>query len=111
MLKEAKTALRVTSTVYDEDIVLKLKAGARDLEIAGVIVPGEVDVEFDPTTGAATDSSTLTDPLIQQALITYVRMQFGSPEDYDRVKESYELQKTQLMHASGYTSWGGDRGC
>lgn len=111
MLKEAKTALRVTSTVYDEDIVLKLKAGARDLEIAGVIVPGEVDVEFDPGTGAATDSSTLTDPLIQQALITYVRMHFGSPEDYDRVKESYELQKTQLMHASGYTSWGGDRGC
>ena len=110
MLNEAKTALRITTDAYDSEIASLLMAGERDLETAGVIVPGTVDVSFDSSTGEATDSSTLTDPLVQRALITYVRKNFGSPADYDRVNESYEQQKAQLMHASGYTRWG-DRGC
>lgn len=110
MLNEAKTALRITTDAYDSEIASLLMAGERDLETAGVIVPGTVDVSFDSSTGEATDSSTLTDPLVQRALITYVRKNFGSPADYDRVSESYEQQKAQLMHASGYTRWG-DRGC
>ena len=110
MLNEAKTALRITTDAYDSEIASLLMAGERDLETAGVIVPGTVDVSFDSSTGEATDSSTLTDPLVQRALITYVRKNFGSPADYDRVNESYEQQKAQLMHASGYTRWG-DGGC
>lgn len=110
MLKEAKAALRVTTTAYDEEIVRLLTAGAMDLETAGVIVPGAIDVSFDASTGEATDGSTLTDSLVQQAVITYLRAHFGSPADYDRVNESYEQQKAQLMHASGYTRWG-DGGC
>ena len=110
MLNEAKTALRITTDAYDSEIASLLMAGERDLETAGVIVPGTVDVSFDSSTGEATDSSTLTDPLVQRALITYVRKNFGSPADYDRVSESYEQQKAQLMHASGYTRWG-DGGC
>lgn len=110
MLNEAKTALRITTAAYDGEIAGLLEAGARDLETAGVIVPGTVDVSFDSSTGEATDNSTLTDPLVQRALITYVRKNFGSPADYDRVSESYEQQKAQLMHASGYTRWG-DGGC
>ena len=45
-----------------------------------------------------------------RAIFTYVRMHFGSPDDYDRVKESYDTQKVTLMHASGYTDYesGGD---
>lgn len=110
MLNEAKTALRITTYAYDGEIAGLLQAGALDLETAGVIVPGTVDVSFDSSTGEATDNSTLTDPLVQRALITYVRKNFGSPADYDRVSESYEQQKAQLMHASGYTRWG-DGGC
>ena len=110
MLNEAKTALRITTDAYDSDIASLLMAGERDLETAGVIVPGTVDVSFDSSTGEATDNSTLTDLLVQRALITYVRKNFGSPADYDRVSESYEQQKAQLMHASGYTRWG-DGGC
>lgn len=117
MLKEAKTALRVSTEAYDAEIADLLKAGARDLETAGVIIPGTVDITVteteDPETGetviTSTDSSTLEDPLVKRALITYVRKNFGSPADYDRVSESYEMQKTQLMHADGYTEWGGDR--
>ena len=110
MLNEAKTALRITTDAYDSEIASLLMAGERDLETAGVIVPGTVDVSFDSSTGEATDNSTLTDLLVQRALITYVRKNFGSPADYDRVSESYEQQKAQLMHASGYTRWG-DGGC
>jgi len=88
MLSETKTALRITTDAYDSEIASLLSAAALDLEIAGVIIPGTPD------------------PLITRAMITYVRMHFGSPADYDRLADSYELQKTQLMHASQYTDYG-----
>jgi hypothetical protein len=33
-------------------------------------------------------------------------MSFGLPEDYDRLKRSYDEQKAQLSNATGYTDWG-----
>ncbi len=104
MLSETKTALRITTDAYDTEIASLLSAAARDLEIAGVIIPGAVDIYFDAQTGAD-DQSDITDPLITRAMITYVRMHFGSPADYDRLAESYELQKCQLMHSDQYTAY------
>lgn len=107
MLSEARKALRISTTAYDSEIVGLIRAGYADLQIAGVQLPGTVD--FTENNGAFEDASTLEDALAQRAIITYVRMMFGSPADYDKVRESYDLQKTQLMHATGYTDWGG--GC
>ena len=109
MLAEAKKALRVSAAEYDGEIARLIMAGARDLETAGVILPGTVELAIDAD-DAVTDASTLTDPLVVRAIITYVRMNFGSPGDYARVAESYELQKAQLMYADGYTNYsqGGD---
>ena len=104
MLKEAKLALRVTASAYDAEIASLLMAGANDLEIAGVVLPGIVS--FTVTDNAVTDVSTLTDPLCQRAIFTYARMRFGSPADYDRLRDAYETQKVQLMHATGYTNYG-----
>jgi hypothetical protein len=42
------------------------------------------------------------DPLVFRAVATYCRLHFGSPEDYDRLKSSYDEQKGQLITASGY---------
>ena len=42
------------------------------------------------------------DPLVVQAVKTYVRMSFGSPSDYDRLKRSYDEQKAQMQTATGY---------
>ena len=110
MLKEAKLALRVTAEAYDAEIAGLLEAGALDLGIAGVVLPGTVAFAVNASTGEVTDNSTLTDPLCQRAIFTYARAHFGSPADYDKLAESYEIQKVQLMHAGGYTDYdeGGD---
>ena len=104
MLKEAKKAMRVTVTDFDDEIMRECQAGLADLKIAGVIASGTVTFT-ESTSGAVTDTSTLSDPLIQMAIITYVRAHFGSPADADRLADSYEEQKGRLMHATGYTAY------
>lgn len=90
MLEIVKKALRVTTNVFDDEIQLLIDAALQDLARAGVM--NEV----------LTEGST---PLVQRAVITYVKMNFGLPEDYDRLKRSYDEQKAQLGTATGYTDW------
>lgn len=104
MLKEAKLAMAITNTAYDAEIAGLLEAGARDLAAAGVRLPGRVAFTIS-TTGSVTDASSMRDPLVLRALITYARMYFRSPDDYDRLEKAYEAQKGTLMHASGYTDY------
>lgn len=89
MLDKVRLALRITSNAYDEDLQGLIEAGLADLGLAGVL------------------SENVTDPLIQRAVITYCRYNFGSPADYDRLKRSYDEQKAQLQTATGYTNWEG----
>ena len=111
MLEEAKLALRVTATKYDPDIMDLLAAGAKDLEIAGVRLHGRVNYTKDQ--GGVHDHSTIKDPLEKRAILTYAAMRFGNPPNYDKLKEAYDEQKVQLMHATGYTDYkdGGDLEC
>ena len=107
MLTECKLALRITAAAYEPELCRLMEAGAKDLEIAGVVLPGTV--AFTAGNDGMTDESTLTDALCIRAILTYVRMHFGSPEDYERLRDSYDIQKSQLMHATGYTDFeGGD---
>ena len=87
MLPATKLALRITTTAFDSQITGLLNAAMLDLGVAGVIVPSEMDA------------------LVQQACITYVRMNFGQPDEYDRLKRSYDEQKAQLSTCTGYTDW------
>ena len=109
MLKEAKKALRVTIDNYDSEIAHLLMSGANDLAIAGVELPGTVTFTIG-TNDAVTDTSTLTDPLAQRAIITYAAMRFGNPPNYEQLRDAYETQKVQLMHASAYTDYGETNG-
>ena len=85
MLTAVKLALRISTTAYDDEIQALINAAYQDLGIAGI------------------DTTTLVgDPLVVQAVKTYVRMSFGSPADYDRLKRSYDEQKAQMQSASGY---------
>ena len=87
LLNPAKLALRVTTNAFDQEISDLLDASILDLGVAGVVVPAAMT------------------KLVQQAAITYVRMNFGQPDDYDRLKKSYDEQKAQLATCSGYTDW------
>lgn len=86
LLDTCKTALRVTTTAYDTEIQAYIDSAVLDLGIAGV------------ETGAM-------DPLVEKAVMTYVRMSFGAPGNYDQLKAAYDEQKAQLMNATGYTDW------
>lgn len=88
MLEKVKMALRISTTAYDSELSYLIEAAKLDLGIAGVIVPDEIDA------------------LVTKAIITYCKMSFGLPEDYDRLKRSYDEQKAQLSNATGYTDWG-----
>lgn len=88
LVTKAKTALRIRSTIYDDQIDDLISSAKLDLGIAGVVLPDTLD------------------PLCNTAIITYVCLHFGQPEDYDRLKRSYDEQKAQLQTASGYTDWG-----
>lgn len=86
-LDKVKMGLRISTTAYDEELADLINAAQIDLGIAGVTV-----------------SSTL-DEIVTRAIITYCKMSFGLPEDYDRLKKSYDEQKAQLVTATGYTDW------
>lgn len=89
MLEKAKLALRITTNAFDSEISDLIEAGVKDLGIAGV--------------KEVVDAA--SDPLVTRAVITYVRLHFGAPDDYDRLKASYDEQKAQLSMATGYTRW------
>jgi hypothetical protein len=110
MLKEAKKALRVTTDWYDSEIASLLMAGAADLKAVGVKWPGVVSFSVSGN-DTVTDNSTLKEPLVMRAIITYAAMRFGNPPNYDKLKESYDEQKVQLMHAAMYTDYPEDGDC
>ena len=87
MLEQVKLALRISTTAYDSELTYLIDAAKLDLGIAGVVLPEELDA------------------LVRRAVITYCKMSFGLPEDYDRLKKSYDEQKAQLSTATGYTDW------
>lgn len=85
ILQKVKNAMGITVDAYDDELTDLIAAAQADL--------GSVRV------GMAAD---LTDPLIRRAVITYVRANHGSPEDYDRLMASYRDQKGQLRLCEAY---------
>lgn len=86
LLQTVKAAMWLTSsTIYDGELTRLIKAAIGDLGIVGLDV-----------------TATTADPAYIQAIVTYCRLNFGSPSDYDRLKASYDEQKAQMMTAKGY---------
>lgn len=84
MLEKVKLALRLTSDAFDPELNDLIAAALADLGLAGV---------------SNLDTS---DVLIIRAVVTYCRVHFGTPSDFDRLKASYDEQKAQLQMATGY---------
>ena len=72
MLEKVKLALRVVTSAFDDELTDMIAAARYDLGIAGVVIPEEMN------------------ELVTRAIITYCKMNFGIPEDYDRLKRSYD---------------------
>lgn len=116
MIDKVRAALRITTDdneALNNELADLIKAALIDLGIAGVVVPEETapieDEELNPIEDEALDVITATfpklDAIVTRAIITYCKMSFGLPEDYDRLKRSYDEQKAQLSNATGYTKW------
>ena len=88
LLLKVKTALRITTDAFDDELTDLIEAAKLDLQIAGVTIPACMDA------------------IVNRAIITYCKMNFGIPDDYDRLKRSYDEQKAQLSTATGWTNWG-----
>ena len=82
-LDKVKEALRITVNDYDGELTALINAGLADLGLVGII-------------------GTTDDALVSRAVITYVRLRFGTPDDYDHLKSAYDEQKAQLLTATGY---------
>ena len=87
MLELVKLALRIKTDAFDNELNMLIEAAQTDLGIAGVVLPENLD------------------PICQRAVVTYCKLHFGEPDDYDRLKASYDEQKAQLGMATGYTEW------
>lgn len=82
-LSKVKLALRVTTTAFDSELQDLIDAAKADLGIVAQVVED-------------------TDPLTAQAIITYCKCNFGQPDDYDRLKRSYDEQKAQMRANPNY---------
>lgn len=97
MLAKVKLAKRIQTTAFDSELLELIASALADIAHCGV------DVQYSEvkTQNVVTDY-TINDPLISRAVTTYVLMSFGSPDDYDKLKASYDEQKGQLRESSGY---------
>ena len=108
MFAEVKSMLPVSGDAYDPDIVMQIKAAALDLtRTAEIILPGEIDISINATSGAVTDNSTLDDELIITAIATWCAARIGNPPNYDNLQKAYESMKGNLRLSRDYTDYGG----
>lgn len=83
MLEKVKLTLRITTSTFDSEIEDLIAAAKADLALVGV----EADDD---------------EPLVARAISTYCRVNFGEPDDYERMKKSYDEQKAQLKSSTEY---------
>ena len=104
MFQEVKDALPVSGDGYDAQIIREIKACALDLTTsAEIVLPGTVVISRNETTGAITDTSTLTDELIITAISIWCNMRIGNPPNYDNLLKAYESLKGQMRISNHYT--------
>lgn len=82
-----KLNLRIVTDAFDSEIGSLIDAALLDMGIAGIT------------------NDEVTDALVFRAVVTYCRLHFGQPEDFDRLKAAYDEMKAQMSMATGYTTW------
>lgn len=95
LLDDVKVACRVTTDTFNNELTDLINAGLADLGIT----------DINPDILVTSD----TEPLVKRAVLTYCKMNFGTLDDgvYDRLKASYDEQKSQMLMSSDYNGWEG----
>lgn len=90
LLDDVKVACRVTSSAYNNELSDLIHAALADMGITDINPMFLTDTDLDP--------------LIKRAVLTYCKMNFGEIDDgkYDRLKASYDEQKSQLLMSRKY---------
>lgn len=85
MLDKVKKALRIKNKSIDSDIIDLIESAKLDLKISGVVKTNDED------------------PLIQQAIKTYCKANFGlDNKDSDKYQKSYDMLKQHLSLCGEY---------
>lgn len=95
MLDRVKTALRLKTNAFNDELESLIESAKIDLKVAGIFNVSETDAQ------------------VRTAIITYCKLNFGTPyEDsnmrrsyYYNLKNAYDEMKMQLGMATGYTKW------
>jgi hypothetical protein len=89
-LADVKKVLRISSSAYDTEINNLISSAQEDLKIFSIVPEKVVD----------------TDPLVRNAIITYVKAQFGwDNPDAEKLMTSYESQKAALALVRKYNGY------
>ena len=92
LLGKAKTALRLTSDAFDDEVDGLCRAARHDLMLSGVI---EGKAKSD------------TDPLVVEAVMTYCKARFGLDNpDSDKYWQSYLSCERDMLNSQEYTAEG-----
>lgn len=94
LLDDVKVACRVTTDTFDSELSDLIEAALADIGITDV--------------RASLLTQNTCPALIKRAVLTYCKMNFGQTDEgfYDRLKASYDEQKSQLLMSSEYNEWG-----
>lgn len=90
VLSRVKTALRITTNAFDDEIETLINSACADLEIVGVSTEVTAEVNDKPD--------------IMQAVICYCKARFGGNDQADRWEQIYQRQKTVLKNHREYKS-------
>lgn len=84
LIRAVKTALRVKSDQFDDEIAALIDAAKADMRLSGV------------------DKTADYDPLIQRAVILYSKAHFGYDDNAEKYADAYDLLKRSLSLAGDY---------
>lgn len=90
-LEKVKVAMRRAgvNVPLDNEIVDLIETCMVDLSIAGVDGVNAI----------------ITDPMVRLAFITFCKMHDGEPDEFDRLKRTYDEIKAQMSMSTNYTTW------
>lgn len=107
VFEKVKDMLPVSGDDYDGQIIAQINAAVLDLtKTAEIVLPGDVAISRDDSTGAVTDSSTLEDDYVITAIATWCNMRIGNPPNHDNLLKAYEAMKGSMRISKEYTTYG-----